>query len=112
MTYPGILTPPDESGNPTATDCVGMTNATRRWLRPKLTRLVGVIKAAATEAHIHAIDISGLFDGHEACTGDPYITLPNLLYAGSWSAADNWFHPNQAGYDAMSRQIARQITIP
>ncbi|MEV4325292.1 SGNH/GDSL hydrolase family protein [Microbispora rosea] len=112
VTYPGILTPPDESGDPTATDCVGMTNATRRWLRPKVTRLAGVIKAAATEAHIHSIDISGLFDGHEACTGDPYITLPNLLYAGSWPAADNWFHPNQAGYDAMSRQIARQITIP
>ncbi len=110
VTYPGIFAPGDPN-DPTASDCTGFLSAQRTWLRPKVTRLAGVIKASAAEAHVHVIDVSGLFAGHEACAPDGFVTLPNVFYLNSWPAVDNWFHPDRAGYDALSREVASHVTV-
>lgn len=110
VTYPSILADPSTTNDL----CTGLFDSDINWLRPKVGELAGVIKTAAANAGVHAIDISTVFAGHELCTATPYATEPdiNAISLGVFdttSQRDNWYHPNAAGSQAIANAVAPQL---
>jgi hypothetical protein len=112
VTYPSPIAQ-DPNAAPDASRCSGLLNSTSDWLAGKVTELTSVITSAAASTGVHVIDISGVFHGHEACSGSSYVTEPDWLRAPwlSVSQLDNWLHPNQQGYQAMEAAVAAKIVI-
>jgi lysophospholipase L1-like esterase len=122
LTYPAILaTWPGESAK--SVDCTGMTNRIRAWLAPKAATLNAVVKkAAASVKGITVIDTTSVFKGHEVCSDTrtlnatpTYITdPPNIvgLSSSNTQQRDNWYHPNQAGQQAISAYLTAQGVKP
>ena len=70
---------------------------------------------------IHAVDVAPVFVGHEICsdqvTGIPtYVTPPVAAGVGLWTSTtsqqDNWYHPSQAGQQAISDYLVAQGVKP
>jgi lysophospholipase L1-like esterase len=111
VTYPAAVQAPP----PNVDSCTGMFDNDLAWLVPKVGELANVIKTAGQAAGVHVIDISTLFNNHDACGeyGTPWATPPDsnpsTVPFDSVSAIDNWLHPNAAGYQAIEAAVAGQI---
>lgn len=107
-------------------DCSGLYNLDREWLLPKVGELDNMLAAAAGDAsrladptgtrQIQILDERDAFAGHEACTSDSYITPPP---SPSWVAAndpptvsDNYFHPNDEGYQRLTNDLLAALPNP
>jgi hypothetical protein len=94
----------------------------RAWLGPKAATLDTSIKAAAAAVPgIKIVDLTPVFVHHEVCSDQvirtpTYITDPPGGAAGlatsTTSQKDNWYHPNQAGQQAISDYLVAQGVKP
>ncbi len=97
--YPHLVDP-DGTGS-----CGDITpNAERRALFTTTVDAVNeAIVTATKQARVKFIDMRKTFDGHEACSEDPWLHEVDL------DNTSEMFHPTDAGYRAYTRQLTKAI---
>jgi lysophospholipase L1-like esterase len=104
--YPRLIA--DEgSWSPTCLD--GIKRRERVWLRAKSDRLNLVIQAAAGEVDgVFFVSVADTFEGHEACSQDPWIRgLNQRLWRTNEIVYS--FHPNDQGHQALTKLLLQAI---
>jgi len=95
-----VLGYPHLVGDGAGAGCESLPEARRELLNDASDTLADTIKAAV-EKHdgFTYVDVREAFDGHEACTGDPWINAVRDPLSES-------FHPNAKGYQAYAGALA------
>jgi lysophospholipase L1-like esterase len=83
------------------TGCEWLTNRERRALNQAADLLNGVIAVEAWLAGARYVDVSRTLEGHELCTGDPWL-IPLPLQAAA--------HPTAKGQQAIADRVADALS--
>ncbi|MDQ3978134.1 MAG: SGNH/GDSL hydrolase family protein [Actinomycetota bacterium] len=73
------------------------------WLRKKGDALDAALRESAEAAGGRFVDAAGHFEGHEACSRQPWV---HGVAEGDLTSS---FHPNAAGHQALARLVAREL---
>ncbi|WP_433794512.1 SGNH/GDSL hydrolase family protein [Actinoplanes sp. CA-252034] len=92
--YPHLVAAPGSTG----VSCEALTDARRKALNDGADSLVELIQGRATAAGFTFVDVRKAFDGHEACTKEPWIhgVTQNLSEA---------YHPTPEGHKAYAEAL-------
>jgi len=107
LNYPALFAPTTEGCQHIRADDVAWLRQTEPQLNAAIAQAITTTDADPT-MHIHLVDVSHAFDGHELCTGHSWFNEINWITFVQ-SDAVFFFHPGQSGQQTMADYLVSAI---
>jgi lysophospholipase L1-like esterase len=103
LTYPAIF-------NSNSGQCSLLYSSDVQWLMTEAQKFDQMLMNAAASAGVSVLNEENAFQGHELCTGTPWVQKPDNPIQPDLSLKDNYFHPLAAGYAREAQDLKNYLS--